>query len=439
MAVFGDSVLPLAVDTVVIGGGVIGVCAALTLAEAGQRVALVEKGQIAGEQSSRNWGWCRAAGRDPREFDLAREALQLWRGMNARVGGDTGFVTRGTLYAARDDAAIAHNRAWITQAADAGIHAEMVEGEALAALLPGDQGRPRIGMYCATDGRAEPQRAVPLMAQAAARLGVHILTDCAARGIETAGGRVLSVVTERGTIKTAHVVVAGGIWTRRILADLGIALPQLPVRASVARTQPFADDAGPVPNFWDGTLGIRRRADGGFTVANGHLNAIPVIPASFRHMGLYRHLLGMEWRHIRLKFGHDFWREWRDGATVPFDRPSPYEAIRVLDPRPDSKYLDRAFALLRQRYPALATARAVQTWGGMIDATPDTVPVISPVAAIGGLVVATGFSGHGFGAGPAGGQLAADLVLGRAPIVDPAPFRLERYFDGTMPLPVYGV
>ena len=54
-------------------------------------------------------------------------------------------------------------------------------------------------------------------------------------------------------------------------------------------------------------------------------------------------------------------------------------------------------------------------------------------------LIATGFSGHGFGAGPAGGHLAADLVLGRRPIVDPAPFRLERYFDGTMPRPVYGV
>ena len=439
IAVFGDRECPPRVDTVVIGGGVIGVYAALTLAEAGQRVALVEKGQIGGEQSSRNWGWCRAAGRDPREFDLARESLRLWRTMNERVGGDTGFATCGTLYAARDEAAVAHNRAWIAEAAGAGIHGEMVEGAALEALLPGDAARPAIGMYCATDGRAEPQRAVPLMAQAARALGVTILTDCAARGIDVAGGRVLGVVTERGTIAADAVVVAGGVWTRRILADLGIALPQLPVRASVARTQPFPADAGPMPNFWDGTLGIRRRADGGFTVANGHLNAIPVIPASFRHMGLYRHLLGMEWRHIRLKFGSDFLREWRDGAPVPLDRPSPYETVRVLDPQPDAAYLARAFALLRRRYPALATARPVQTWAGFIDATPDTVPVISPVAAIGGLVVATGFSGHGFGAGPAGGHLAADLVLGRAPIVDPTPFRLQRYFDGTMPLPVYGV
>jgi glycine/D-amino acid oxidase-like deaminating enzyme len=214
----------------------------------------------------------------------------------------------------------------------------------------------------------------------------------------------------------------------------------LPVRASVARTQPFpADVVGPTPNFWDGTLGVRRRADGGFTLANGDINVIPVIPAAFRHAHRYRHLLAVEWRHLRFRLGSDFWREWRDGALVPLDRPSPYEAVRVLDPRPDHAYLARALAVLRSRYPALAQARAVQMWAGMIDATPDTVPVIAPVTAIGGLVVATGFSGHGFGAGPAGGHLAADLVLGRAPIVDPAPFRLDRYFDGTMPKPAYGV
>ena len=113
--------------------------------------------------------------------------------------------------------------------------------------------------------------------------------------------------------------------------------------------------------------------------------------------------------------------------------------MRVLDPRPDLAFVETALATLRRRFPALAGARAVETWGGMIDAMPDTVPVISPLARIGGVVIATGFSGHGFGAGPAGGHLAADLVLGRRPIVDPAPFRLERYFDGTMPRPVYGV
>ena len=72
------------VDVCVIGGGIIGVSTALELAERGLSVAVVEKGVIAGEQSSRNWGWCRQMGRDPREVPLVLEALRLWRGMNER-------------------------------------------------------------------------------------------------------------------------------------------------------------------------------------------------------------------------------------------------------------------------------------------------------------------------------------------------------------------
>jgi glycine/D-amino acid oxidase-like deaminating enzyme len=74
-----DEVMPAATSVVVIGGGIIGTFAALTLASRGIPVALCEKGYIACEQSSRNWGWCRQAGRDVREMPLIVQSLQLWR------------------------------------------------------------------------------------------------------------------------------------------------------------------------------------------------------------------------------------------------------------------------------------------------------------------------------------------------------------------------
>lgn len=77
-----DPRLPERVDVVVIGGGIVGSALALFLAERKVSVALCEKGVIAGEQSSRNWGWCRQMGRDPREIPLAIESLSLWRGMS---------------------------------------------------------------------------------------------------------------------------------------------------------------------------------------------------------------------------------------------------------------------------------------------------------------------------------------------------------------------
>jgi glycine/D-amino acid oxidase-like deaminating enzyme len=69
----------------------------------------------------------------------------------------------------------------------------------------------------------------------------------------------------------------------------------------------------------------------------------------------------------------------------------------------------------------------LQSWGGLIDVTPDAVPVISPVLLFPGLFLATGFSGHGFGIGPGAGKLMAELVMGTTPCVDPAPFRFERF------------
>src|SRR5215470_18095250 len=112
-----DTILPPHADVVVIGGGVIGLTSALFLAERGVKVVVVEKGEIACEQSSRNWGWCRQSARDPREFDLIREALRLWRGMSERCQAETGFRMAGILFAARTEAEHAKYREWSAQAA----------------------------------------------------------------------------------------------------------------------------------------------------------------------------------------------------------------------------------------------------------------------------------------------------------------------------------
>ena len=73
------------------------------------------------------------------------------------------------------------------------------------------------------------------------------------------------------------------------------------------------------------------------------------------------------------------------------------------------------------------TMQVAGAWGGLIDVTPDAVPVIGEVPRIPGFFLASGFSGHGFGIGPGAGRLVADLLTGTTPFVDMAPFRLERF------------
>ena len=113
------------------------------------------------------------------------------------------------------------------------------------------------------------------------------------------------------------------------------------------------------------------------------------------------------------------------------DQPSPFEYNRVLDPVPSAGIQDRAFAAAKRAFPVLEQAQIEQRWGGYIDVTPDAVPVISGIDAVPGFYLASGFSGHGFGIGPAAGRLMADLVTNRTPLVDPTAFRFNRFSDGS--------
>src|SRR5436190_20712609 len=111
-----DEVLPARADVVIIGGGIIGTSTALFLAQKGIRAALCEKGHVAGEQSSRNWGWCRKMGRDPRELPLIIESLRLWQGMNVLVEAETGFRQAGIMYLGEAPPALGQLETWLDHA-----------------------------------------------------------------------------------------------------------------------------------------------------------------------------------------------------------------------------------------------------------------------------------------------------------------------------------
>ncbi len=423
-----DDTLPKKADVVVIGGGIIGACTAFFLAGRGLKVVLCEKGAVAGEQSSRNWGWCRTMGRDLRELPLATESLRFWRSMNERIGDETGFRQIGTLYVCPDAAAYAKREAWLARARQFGATSVLVDGQSVARLLEGSVSRWAGGLHTPTDGVAEPRLAAPAIARAARRLGATILSRCAVRGIETAAGRVSAAVTERGRVACDAAVVAGGVWSSLFLRQLGLRLPQLKVLASVMRTGPT--DAGPSTPAWAADIALRKRLDGGYTVASGHVIA-PVVPDSFRFLKPFVPLLRAEWGGISLNIGKPFLDEWQLFRPWDLDAISPFERVRTLDPAPNAADIGKARQALEQRFPAFKGVPTAGSWGGMIDTTPDLLPVISETDKVAGLFVSTGYSGHGFGIGPGAGHLTADLVAGDRPLVDPYAFRFSRFSDGT--------
>ena len=120
--------LPQTADAVVIGGGIVGVFAAYYLARRGMKVALVEKGRIGAEQSSRNWGWCRQQNRDARELPMATRSLDLWDSFATETGESTGFRRCGLLYLSNDEAELAGWARWRDFAKTAGVTTHMLDG-----------------------------------------------------------------------------------------------------------------------------------------------------------------------------------------------------------------------------------------------------------------------------------------------------------------------
>jgi len=420
--------IPRSVDVAIIGGGIVGCSAAYFLARQGVAVALFEKGRIAGEQSGRNWGWVRQQGRSPIELSLMIESLGLWQELQRNLGEDTGFRQGGSLYLAEDTVQLAELAEWLEVARAHGLDTRMLSGSELDGVLRSG-GRWAGAMYTASDARAEPGRATPAIARGAARAGAQIVSQCAVRGIERAAGRVQSVVTEQGVVRAPVVVCAAGAWTRMLCRSLGITVPQLTVLGTVARTAPATQLLE--GEAWSPRIAIRRRIDGGYTVAHGSSSVHSLTPATFRFAAKFLPALRQGHKSLRLRFGREFFEAMAEPARWPLDAPSPFERRRILDPAPEAGVLAEMREALRQWFPEIAGAPFVESWGGMIETSPDVLPIISDVEGLEGFVVATGFSGHGFGIGPGAGRLIADMVRGRADPDEVSAFRLDRFFDGS--------
>ena len=423
--------LPAACDVVVIGGGVIGVMTAWHLAERGLRVTLCEKGRIAGEQSSRNWGWIRQQGRDPDELPIMIESMAIWRSLAQEFGDALGFRQTGVTYLANTDADFAGFDRWMEHARAHGLDTRLLGREQAASGLTGAAALWKGAIHTSSDGRAEPCTAVPLLVQGAARRGAVVVEGCAVRTLDLAAGRIAGVVTERGRIGCDQVVMAGGAWSALFLRAHGVAIPQLSVLASVAATEamPEVTQGGAC----DSHFALRRREDGGYSIAPGGEHDFFIGPDAVRNTGVYLPVLKKDLRstHFRARAPSGYPDAWGTARRWSGDDVSPFEAVRVLNPAPNMASLCRVQDRFAAAFPALGRPKIRSAWAGMIDTMPDVVPVIDRAAGIPGLVIATGMSGHGFGIGPAIGRVVADLVAGRATGHDIRRFRLSRFSDGS--------
>ncbi len=423
---------PAQADVIVIGGGVIGVCTALFAARAGHRVVLLEKGRIAAEQSSRNWGWIRQQGRDPDELPIMVEAHRLWHELSAQTNVDIGLRQTGTTYLAQTDAHMQGYADWLPAAQANGVDSKILSAREVAAQFPGMHSTGIKGaLFTPSDLRAEPWVAVPALAAIAAREGVQIVENCAVRMLDIAAGRVVGVITEAGRIAAPEVVLAGGAWSSLFLRNHGIGIPQLSVLENVAATEPLPDiHAGAAASH---KVAFRRRTDGGYTLAPRGAPALFVGPDAVRAFPKYLAQLRAEPFGQRLlpfapKGFPDAWgtaRRWGAEQTTPF------EAMRILDPAPNRGKITKLLRDFAQMFPDLPPVRLKAVWAGMIDIMPDLVPVVDRAPSLPGLTIGTGMSGHGFGIGPAMGRVLAAQATGGDVGHDLQRFRMSRFADGS--------
>lgn len=420
-------------DVVVIGAGIVGCATAYFLARRGARVIAIERGAVHGEQSRKNWGFVRQQGRDPSEAALVIEANRMWRGLEQELGADLEWVQGGNLALAADAARLRIFEEWLPVAREVGLDTRLVSSRELPAIIPGLAGEWAGGLYTASDGHADPEKATDAFAHAAVAHGARVHLNCAVEHIITRNGAVSGVATEHGEVAADSVVCAAGAWSSRLLRAVGLTLPQRWVRGTVARTTP----APPVTPcaVWGPGVAFRQRRDGRFNIAAGGALDHDVTLESLHQL---RFFLPSFWKNkamFQFHVGRPLLRSVVAALPGSRGRRHPLLWDRGIEPAPNAAKVARSLAELTRILPALPRLAIARAWAGYIDATPDLVPVLGPVAAPRGLLLATGFSGHGFAMGPIAGRLLSELIMDGKTSLDISAFRFSRFAEGAIGRP----
>ena len=424
--------VPKTADVVVVGGGVVGVSTAAALAARGATVVLVEKeSEPAREGSGRAQGSLRVQGRHAAEFPLALEALDLWK--EAAEDGDFEFVQGGNLYFQTREEEGLVLRHLVEEAHDAGLNdVELLDADQVREIMPQATG-PFLGaMWSPIDAQAQPEKSTMYFAGKAERNGATLCFGVKATGLVQVRGQISAVVTSHGTISTERVVVAGGVWTPYLTRTVGVTVPLMPVVMSELETTEM-------PPIFDQTIrafgfGARQRPNGR-TVISAGLNAKVGHDVSLADLNGLRFWLprAMSFRKA-LKLRLDLpqvMRQLRYAATqdtrlIPDTSP---------EPRVDVALVDSSLERMAKVIPAFQDARVGRYWAGLVDMTPDGLPIVDGNVGVVGLSVITGLAGHGLHLGPVLGEIGADLALESKTSRPIESFSLHRYASGKVDSP----
>lgn len=410
----------------VIGAGIIGLASAYELASRKLSVCVVDGAEPGSGQSSRNWGFIRQQGRAVEELPIMIDANRMWLELPERIGADLEWLQGGNLRLTDRPEREDDYRRWIEAARSFGLESRIASPREVAQIVPGFAGRYLLAIFTPSDGQVNPVRAVAGYVAALASQGVDVFAGYRVREVVTAGGHVAGVRTNNGFIAASTVVLAAGTGSSALLRKLGHEVPVHFVSQTVALTEkvPRLTDAC----VWTGQVGFRQTSAGQVVLSSGGRGDVMVDAASLGSLvspQQLRQAIPMYWynrEYLRIR-PRELLATLRAGKKA-----------WLLDGEVRYDDVERSLGTMAEYFPSREW-RAVMAWAGMIDGTPDALPILDTVGPSNSVVVATGMSGHGFGIAPAIGRIVADLVTTGSTHHDLQPFRLRRFVEGAAKTP----
>ena len=367
-------------DVVVIGGGIIGNATAYYLAKLGSRVIVLEgSDHIGNGGSSRNGGGVRQSGRDPRELPLVMYGIKnYWPTLSEELEVDCEYHQDGNLRLGKNEKHKQILNGLTERAVKVGLDVRMIDGDEVRQMNPYLSDEVTCASWCPTDGHANPLTTTLGYYKAARKLGVRFITGEKVVALQKVKGKLRKVITANNVYEGEHVVLAAGLASREIAATVGIDIPMQAVSLEALVTEAE-------PHMFDQMLGTAE--------------------ADF--------------------YGH----QTKHGSFV-FGGSSGLEGFTRDDHGLQSNYSLTASCICRgimKYFPDLSNAKIVRTWAGWMDKCADGVPVLGKVEEVPGLIMACGFSGHGFGLAPGAASQLAELIVKGKTTVDLYDLRYDRF------------
>ncbi len=351
-------------DVVIVGGGINGCSLAYQLAKKGLEVVLLEKNYIASGATGRCGAGIRQQWSTKENVKLAMESVKIFERLS-REFGDIGFRQGGYLIAIHDDNEMKQAEKNVEMQRSLGLKVSIIDSDEITKIVPilDVEGMHAIGAtFCPTDGHADPFKTTFAYAREAVKNGAKILTHTEVKSISKSNGRINSVKTDNGEIKTSFVVDAAGVWSKEIARMAGIEIPNVPYRKEILVTE--------------------------------------------RIKPLFKAMV------ISFKDGIYFSQQ--DEGQILGGIPNPHERKGYLT-MPTFSFLTHMAKTLTRYAPSLSYIRVLRHWTGFYDVSPDARPIIGEDSKVKGFIHCHGFSGHGFMLSPMVTKILTEYIADNKP------------------------